>query len=206
MQCCKLESFNKLLLIDHLQLCIHTVAIFYSLVVSRGSKHEMGKHRQSSRVQMATTMPSYLMIIRMQFSSSKVQFSSYVADKIRLCNRNAYTHDVANIFRCLSYSTVTTVIELSTYRSSPAFNAAVTAVPEASPTQLFYDIDVLCTRDDQYPVCRLDIQQDSEFATGYGYPKSALKREPDTDLDIQNAFIDISRIYTFGKSCTLHNH
>jgi len=105
----------------------------------------MGKHRQSSRVQMATTMPSYLMIIRMQFSSSKVQFSSYVADKIRLCNRNAYTHDVANIFRCLSYSTVTTVIELSTYRSSPAFNAAVTAVPEASPTQLFYDIDVLCS-------------------------------------------------------------
>ena len=128
----------------------------------------------------------------MQFSSSKVQFSSYVADKIRLCNRNAYTHDVANIFRCLSYSTVTTVIELSTYRSSPAFNAAVTAVPEASPTQLFYDIDVLCTRDDQYPVCRLDIQQDSEFATGYGYPKSALKREPDTDPDIRNAFIRIS--------------
>ena len=61
-------------------------------------------------------------------------------------------------------------------------------------------------RDDHYPVCRLDIWQDSEFATGYGYLKSALKREPDTDPDIRNAFIDISRIQTFGKSCTLHNH
>jgi len=28
-------------------------------------------------------------------------------------------------------------------------------------------------RDDHYSVCRLDIQQDSEFATGNGYPKSA---------------------------------
>jgi len=52
----------------------------------------------------------------------------------------------------------------------------------------------LCTRDDHYPVCRLDIRQDNEFATGYGYPKSALKREPDTDPGIRNAFIDISRI------------
>jgi len=62
------------------------------------------------------------------------------------------------------------------------------------------------TRDDHYPVCRLDIWRDSEFATGYGYPKTAFKREPDTDPDIRNAFIDISRIQTFGKSCTLHNH
>jgi len=61
-------------------------------------------------------------------------------------------------------------------------------------------------RDDQYLVCQLDIRQDSEFATGYGYPKSALKREPDTEPDIRNAFIDISRIQTFGKSCTSHNH
>ena len=61
-------------------------------------------------------------------------------------------------------------------------------------------------RDDHHPVCRLDIRQDSEFATGYGYPKTPLKREPDTDPDIRNAFIDISRIQTFGKSCTLHNH
>jgi len=64
----------------------------------------------------------------------------------------------------------------------------------------------LSGRDDHYPVCRLDIRQDSEFATGYGYPKSALKRKPDMDPDIRNAFIDISRIQTFGKSCTLHNH
>jgi len=31
----------------------------------------------------------------------------------------------------------------------------------------------LQSRDDHYPVCRLDIRQDSEFATGYGYPKTA---------------------------------
>ena len=62
------------------------------------------------------------------------------------------------------------------------------------------------TSDDHYPVCRLDIRQDREFATGYGYPKTAFKREPDTDPDIRNAFRDISRIQIFGKSCTLHNH
>jgi len=62
------------------------------------------------------------------------------------------------------------------------------------------------SRDDHYPVCRLDIRQDSEFATGYGYARSAFKRKPGTDLDIRNAFIDILRIQTFGKSCTLHNH
>jgi len=32
-------------------------------------------------------------------------------------------------------------------------------------------------RDDHYPVCRLDIRQDSEFATGYRYPKTAFKRD-----------------------------
>jgi len=63
-----------------------------------------------------------------------------------------------------------------------------------------------CTRDDHYPVCRLDIRQDSEVATGYGYPKTAFEQEPDTDPDIRNAFRDISMIQTFGKSCTLHNH
>jgi len=42
--------------------------------------------------------------------------------------------------------------------------------------------------DDHYPTCRLDIRQDSEFATGPGYPKTAFKREPDTDKDIRNAF------------------
>jgi len=61
-------------------------------------------------------------------------------------------------------------------------------------------------RDDHYPVCRLDIRQDSEFATGDGYPKTAFKLKPDTDPDIRNAFVDISRMQTFGKSCTLHNH
>ena len=52
----------------------------------------------------------------------------------------------------------------------------------------------------------LDIRQHSEFATGYGYPKTAFKRQPETEPDIRNAFIDISRIQTFGKNCTLLNH
>ena len=61
------------------------------------------------------------------------------------------------------------------------------------------------SRDYHYPVCRLDIRQDSELATGYGYPKSVLKREPDTDPDIRNAFVDIFRIQTSGKvaHCTI---
>ena len=50
-------------------------------------------------------------------------------------------------------------------------------------------------RDDHYPVCRLDIRQDSEFATGYGYPKTAF--EPEPDPDIRYAFLDISMIQTF---------
>jgi len=45
---------------------------------------------------------------------------------------------------------------------------------------------VTSTSDDHYRVCRLDIRQDSEFATGYGHPKTAFKREPDTDPDIRN--------------------
>jgi len=72
--------------------------------------------------------------------------------------------------------------------------------------QLTLSLSVPHARDDHYPVCWLDMRQDSEFATRYGYPKTAFKREADTDLDIRNAFIDISRIKTFGKSCTLHNH
>jgi len=59
------------------------------------------------------------------------------------------------------------------------------------------------TRDDHYPVCRLDIRQDSEDATGCGYPKTAFKRKPDPDPDIRNAFIDVSRNQTFGKRRTL---
>jgi len=58
-------------------------------------------------------------------------------------------------------------------------------------------------RDDHYPVCRLDVRLDSKFATGYGYPKTAFKQKPDMDSDIRNAFIDISRVQTFGKSCTI---
>jgi len=65
---------------------------------------------------------------------------------------------------------------------------------------------IFCIRDDHYPVYRLDIRQDSELATGYGYPKTAFRREPDTDPDIRNTFVDILRIQTFGKSCTLRNH
>jgi len=49
-------------------------------------------------------------------------------------------------------------------------------------------------RDDHHPVYRLDIQQDSEFATGHGYPKTTLKRDPDPDKDIRNDFLDISWI------------
>ena len=45
----------------------------------------------------------------------------------------------------------------------------------------------MLTRDDHYPVCWLDIRQDGEFATGYEYPKTAIKRKPDTDPDIRNA-------------------
>jgi len=66
------------------------------------------------------------------------------------------------------------------------------------------DLYIYHTRDDHYPVCQLDIRKDNEFATGYGYPKTAFKWEPDPD--IRNTFIDISRIHTFGKTCTLHNH
>jgi len=42
----------------------------------------------------------------------------------------------------------------------------------------------LKSRDDHHSVCQLDIRQDSEFATEDGYPKTAFKREPDTDPDI----------------------
>jgi len=61
-------------------------------------------------------------------------------------------------------------------------------------------------RDDHYLVCRLDIRWGSGFANGYENLKTAFKREPGTDPDIQNAFIDVSRIQAFGKCRTLHNH
>jgi len=36
--------------------------------------------------------------------------------------------------------------------------------------------------------------------------KNCFQTGPDTDKDIRNTFLDISRIQTLGKSCTLHNH
>jgi len=41
------------------------------------------------------------------------------------------------------------------------------------------------TRDDHYPVCRVDIPPDSKFSTGYGYPKRVFLREQDPDKDIR---------------------
>jgi len=43
------------------------------------------------------------------------------------------------------------------------------------------------TSDDHYPLCRLDIREDTEFATRYLYQKNASKRELDTDLS-ENIF------------------
>jgi len=44
-----------------------------------------------------------------------------------------------------------------------------------------YEFNVICgVGDDHYLVFRLDIGQDSEFATGYGYLKRVFKRERDT--------------------------
>jgi len=54
-----------------------------------------------------------------------------------------------------------------------------------SQHSIFVD-NLLHIRDDHSPFCCLDIRQDSEFATGYGYPKTAFKREPDTDPDIRD--------------------
>jgi len=74
------------------------------------------------------------------------------------------------------------------------------------PDHDFFSILAVAGRDDHYLVCPLDIRQDSEFATGYGHSKTAFKREPDTDKDIQNNFLDISRIQTLEKNvahCTI---
>jgi len=56
------------------------------------------------------------------------------------------------------------------------------------------------SRDDHYPVCQLDIRQDSECATGYGYPKTAFKWEPDTDPDIRKRFYRCFEDSDFWKS------
>jgi len=61
-----------------------------------------------------------------------------------------------------------------------------------------------CDISNHYPVFRLDSRQDSEFVTGY--PKTAFNWETDMNKDIWKAFLDIFRIQTLRKSCTLHNH
>jgi len=38
----------------------------------------------------------------------------------------------------------------------------------------------------------LDIQQDNEFATGYGYPKTAFKWEPDTAFKREPELLQMS--------------
>ena len=43
------------------------------------------------------------------------------------------------------------------------------------------------------------------FATGYRYAKTDFRQEPDRDMDIRNAFLDILRNQTLGKNCTLFN-
>jgi len=49
-----------------------------------------------------------------------------------------------------------------------------------------------------YPVCRLNIRQDSEFATRYGYPKTAFKREPDMD-PVSESLLSIFRGFRLLK-------
>jgi len=88
-----------------------------------------------------------------------------------------------NIIKCLNASVlITAVFELAQqfYHATEIGNVA----------------DAV-SRDDHYPVCQLDIRQDSEFATGSRYRKIAYEWEPDTD--IRNAFIDISKIQTWKK-------
>jgi len=57
----------------------------------------------------------------------------------------------------------------------------------------------------------LDIRQDSEFATGYGHPKTAFKRKPDTDPDATAAVAKIAlrwrsnAFFSFMLLFTLHS-
>ena len=82
----------------------------------------------------------------------------------------------------------------------------VPSLPQRSALdRIWFGLDRDYNRDDHYLVGRLDIRQDCEFATGYGYPKTAFKRESDTEPNIRNAFIDIFSIQTFEKvaHCTI---
>ena len=58
-------------------------------------------------------------------------------------------------------------------------------------------------RDDHYPVSRLDTEQDSEFATGYGYPKTAFEREPDTDPETLLSIFRRFRLLEKVTHCTI---
>jgi len=67
-------------------------------------------------------------------------------------------------------------------------------------------------------VCRLGIRQDVKSSTGYGYPKTAFKLEPDPDKDLRSELL-YSIFWGFRRSnkfssllkpleenCTLRNH
>ena len=58
-----------------------------------------------------------------------------------------------------------------------------------------------------FQLWRLDNRKDSEFATRYGYPKTAFKRESGTGYGYPKRFYRYFEDSDFfGKSCTLHNH
>jgi len=63
------------------------------------------------------------------------------------------------------------------------------------------DVDA---RDDHYPVCRLAIRQDSEFATGYGYPKNCSQTETGYGSEYPKRFYRYFENSGFWKM--LHNH
>jgi len=66
----------------------------------------------------------------------------------------------------------------------------------------------VCTRNNHYPGFRLDIRQDNEFATGYGYPKTAFKWEPDANPGIRNVLSPNLKalvfLYAFEESVDCH--
>jgi len=92
-----------------------------------------------------------------------------------ICLANIFLKSLTNIF-CLL----------------PSFFTSTASIPHGPLSGHFLHLKhfeasaslcVVNDRDDHHPVCRLDIWQDSEFATGYGYPKTAFKRKLDTDTD-----------------------
>jgi len=60
-------------------------------------------------------------------------------------------------------------------KDSLQFGSSPTQVQSNAHLQIFH-----------YPICLLDIQQDSCFSTGCGYPKTTFKQEPETDKDIRS--------------------